>query len=360
MNYILIKGTYHIVGQSPDADSVKFRASNPALWQQIDTENRAIFERRIAEDNGVIQLRLQGIDALETHYSPPALPAPEDVKGKTLANVVEPKTGGYKQLTAMGLRSTAELLKMLGVTDAKWRTFGTSTYISEANVSAGTTTGLIKTKLGDSIPGYIVCNDVELNGRPLAWVFTGTTTLADGASLTVQQLADMIEQSANYRLLRQGMVYPLFFMTLSAKLRNKLIAATYLAQDAAKRLGDAAGLPPEKISSIWQIDGSVAGMAIGSLRVLTDEKALYPYLFRKVIRLNYRTQMELYWESLRTLRVPENVSQGVDLSGFFRDANPYVFVISDQDFVRLDEVVQIVGNQLKMTKLPQDLVLMSS
>ena len=71
MNYTLIKGTFHVVGQSPDGDSLKFRASNPKSWDKIITENREKLLENMEENEGVVQLRLQGVDALETHYSPP-------------------------------------------------------------------------------------------------------------------------------------------------------------------------------------------------------------------------------------------------------------------------------------------------
>lgn len=35
MKYSLIKGDYYIVGHSPDGDSLKFKANNPARWQAM-------------------------------------------------------------------------------------------------------------------------------------------------------------------------------------------------------------------------------------------------------------------------------------------------------------------------------------
>jgi hypothetical protein len=355
----LIKGTYHVVGHSPDADSVKFRATTSALWSKIETENRGPLERNLAAENGVIMLRLQGIDALETHYSPPPLRAPEDVKGKNHPTVTEPITGGYKQLAYMGMYSTNELLEMLGVTDVKWRTFGKSTYISEAQVSSGAATGVIKTKMQDAIPGYIICNDVEQNGRPLAWMFAGESGLEDGTTISVDQLAEMIEFSMNYRLLRRGLVYPLFFMGLAGKLRRKLGEAAQAAYEESRTLPNGMITPPEKVTSIWQIDQSLQGMEIPSIQVLCNDKALFPYLFRKVVRHYYRTQMEYYWDGLRGKMAISALPELVNLVGFYRDENPFVFVISDQDFVRLQDVVEVDAHHLKMLKAPHDLVLLS-
>ena len=83
MKYTLIKGTFHVVGFSPDGDSMMFKAANPAHWSKLGDENRDVFAAKLAaSENGAVQLRLQGIDALETHYSPEPLMTPADVKGR--------------------------------------------------------------------------------------------------------------------------------------------------------------------------------------------------------------------------------------------------------------------------------------
>jgi endonuclease YncB( thermonuclease family) len=64
MGLFLIQGTFHVVGYSPDGDSIRFRASNFANWDLLGPGIREINSRQH------MQLRLQGIDALETHYSP--------------------------------------------------------------------------------------------------------------------------------------------------------------------------------------------------------------------------------------------------------------------------------------------------
>jgi hypothetical protein len=70
MAYTLIKGSFHVVGQSPDGDSLKFRATNAMLWDKVQTENRDLFIRNFKENAGVVQLRLEGIDALEMASMP--------------------------------------------------------------------------------------------------------------------------------------------------------------------------------------------------------------------------------------------------------------------------------------------------
>jgi hypothetical protein len=352
MQYTLIKGTFHVVSQSPDADSVKFRAADNTLWAKIDTDNRAIFERNFAEESGVVTIRLEGIDALETHYSAPNPPTPDDIK--LLKNLSLPPPGALqvKQPSDMGTTSTNALLAYLGVSDAKWKTFGKSRYISEAKIQ----NVLVKKKLEDRIPGYIICGDIEMNGRPVAFVFIGDTSAPDGVNVPTDQLAANLHYSANYHLLRSGMVYPLYFMSLAGKLRAKLTEATQQALDAARK---APPIMPGATTNIWQIDASMQGVDITSLAIITEQKAVYPYLFRKVIKHVQRCTMTAYWDCLRA-NLAVLPASAINLDGFFNDANPYVYVASEGDFVRLSEIMTARGTTLKMHKPPYDLVFLSA
>ncbi|NJL95011.1 MAG: hypothetical protein HC915_15455 [Anaerolineae bacterium] len=112
--YTLIQGTYYMVG-TPDADSIKFRANNAAHWAQIRTDN-------------------------------------------------------HKQPIRFGELATNTFLEFMGVTKVKWRRWGRSTWIDEAPSQGNRVTD----KGADAIPGYIITDDVERNGRPLSWVFNVT------------------------------------------------------------------------------------------------------------------------------------------------------------------------------------------
>jgi len=62
MAFFLIKGTFHVKGYSPDGDSIRFRARNPDNWKKLSGPAVALNAR------GHAQLRIEAIDALETHY----------------------------------------------------------------------------------------------------------------------------------------------------------------------------------------------------------------------------------------------------------------------------------------------------
>ena len=59
-----------------------FKAANPALWEGLDKEDNELFLEKLTKENGAVQLRLEGIDALETHFTPMPLPTPPDLKSK--------------------------------------------------------------------------------------------------------------------------------------------------------------------------------------------------------------------------------------------------------------------------------------
>jgi len=362
VKFTLIKGHYYVVGFSPDGDSIKFKADNPQLWNTFETENRAELDKNLAEDNGIIMLRLQGIDAFETHYSPETPTAPKDLKTASLKSLKKPDAGDHKQPKRIALEATNVFLRYLGVESATWKTWGKNSWINKITLRRGAETVEIKDKYADTIPGYIITNDVEKNGRPISWVYPGTPQVSDGMILTTEQLQNGVEASANYFLLKQGLVYPYFFMTLPAKLRQKLAQAAQIAvRDAARQLEQLQGQPvPDTFSNLWLYDKAVNGIEIDELKNITEDFGLYPYLFRKIVKHWYATQMQRYWDALRAgSDSPLDYDLRLDFSTFFEAGNPYIFVISDQDFVRLDEIVTIERNKLTLRKYPFDLVFLS-
>lgn len=361
MLYTLIQGTFHVVGYSPDGDSMMFKAANSALWDKIYTENRDSFNDKLKAEGGAMQLRLQGIDALETHYTAEPITVPPDLKLKERTDIVKPVPSGYKQPVEIGKQATEAFMRFVGVQKSQWKTFGKNTWLEK--VSQGQQDGKdvwLTKKQTENLPGYIIVSETERNGRPLAWVFAGTPTLPDGSGVTKDQLAALLDQSANYHLLKLGLVYPYFFMTLAGKLRDKLLEAVKQAQIAAKKPGKPpAGLT--KVPNVWVNDKTLQGTKISTFKQITDEMEICPYLFRKLIKSHYAKDMNDYMDALRTgtsfacIPNPENIN----FTRFFTDGNPWVFVVSDQDFVRLDDVVTIKDGVLKMSHPISDIVFLS-
>jgi hypothetical protein len=63
MPMTLIKGEYRVVGAAPDGDSIRFYPDAADAWERAGLNVRP-------NAAGGAQLRLEGIDALETHYTP--------------------------------------------------------------------------------------------------------------------------------------------------------------------------------------------------------------------------------------------------------------------------------------------------
>lgn len=66
MALFLIAGMFTIRGAQPDGDSIRFTPDEPTQWDLITGPNRV---KR--NSTGAAQLRLDAIDALETHYGAP-------------------------------------------------------------------------------------------------------------------------------------------------------------------------------------------------------------------------------------------------------------------------------------------------
>ncbi|MEZ4670906.1 MAG: hypothetical protein R3E39_23630 [Anaerolineae bacterium] len=351
MQYTLIKGTYYVVGHSPDGDSIKFKANNPELWKKINTDNRDVFEQSLAANDGVVMLRLQGVDALETHYAPPKPSVPDDLKGKVSATLAEPPYISLSQPSLFGKLAAETFLKLLGFTDARWRNTPRGSYITEVRIMVNNVSTPVKEKWKDGVPGTIVTGDMEKNGRPISWVFAGEAPVTDGSPVSNDQLAELATGSTNYQLLKMGLIHPLYYMTLAGKLRRKLDEAVQIAQQAA------ANTPT--VPNIWLADQSTKGITLTTLKALTDELIIYPDLFRRILRHYQANQMRAYWNALRANASSYTPPATFALNSMFEGANPYMFVVSDQDFVRLADILEVSENSLRMKKSPHDLVFLS-
>src|SRR5690349_1051786 len=152
MPFTVIKGTFHVVGYSPDGDSIRFQADNAANWLKLGCPLVGLNSRDHA------QLRLEGIDTLETHYQNFAQPPkfPKDAMDK--------------------------LLSLLGITNSDWDIMAKDPVIKSAN---------------DNTPGYILVRQADKYNRPISFVFAGETDLKDG-NQKVDLKPDLLKQSVNY------------------------------------------------------------------------------------------------------------------------------------------------------------------
>ena len=75
-----LRGELVVVGKSPDGDSIRFIPRSPALLRSLEGGARVD-----PSSDGSVQLRLDAIDAPETHYNGLAQPLAEPARAELLA-----------------------------------------------------------------------------------------------------------------------------------------------------------------------------------------------------------------------------------------------------------------------------------
>ncbi len=184
MSYLLIKGEYHIFypdtprnGPEPDGDTLRFRPDNLQLINSIPSGGTAPkFNKR-----HMTSLRLEGIDALETHF------------------------GDMHQHLAWANAARDALLAACG--------FGAVTFWPDAP-------NKVQSVWNHPVRGHIAVNGVDSHGRLVCFAFAGDTPEADGTALWLE--AGRMLTSLNAELLGKGLAYPAFYTSLPATLREPL------------------------------------------------------------------------------------------------------------------------------------------
>ena len=195
MPMLCLAGTFRILSTEPDGDSIRFYADDPAAWARVPGPNAVR-----TNAGGGAQLRLDGIDALETHYSP--------------------RGGGpLHQPIDLAHQARDELLRWLGFRGVQ-RTGET--------VDAATP---------EQLPGYLLTRGADVYGRCVALVGRGEAPAPSGAQ-TMVKVADL-RKTANHRLIAAGLAYPTFYLKLFPDLRAELAKQARQARDAAKGCGPA-------------------------------------------------------------------------------------------------------------------------
>ncbi|MEZ4593210.1 MAG: hypothetical protein R3D55_19005 [Chloroflexota bacterium] len=98
------------------------------------------------------------------------------------------------------------------------------------------------------------------------------------------------------------------------------------------------------------------GLTIRTVATVTEKDAMFPYLFRKLLNHAFRQDTLAYWAALEagTDFVPDLAQ--LSLTGFFDGGNPYIFLVKEKDFVKLEEVLQVTQTRLMLKTAPQNIV----
>jgi endonuclease YncB( thermonuclease family) len=232
MPYTLLRGQFVIrypdlprQGPEPDGDTIKFLPDTPALVETLPRRSG-----RPPDINGRgISVRLEAIDALETHFSE----THQELSGADAAR--------------------DELLRLLG--------FSNVTFFPDLP-------NKVRSADQDSVRGHVLSNGVDANGRLIGFVYPGEHPGPNG---TMVFLGDpLVDQSANAALLMAGHAYPAFYATLPASLR------IHLAQVSREARAAGAGLWPR---STADPNGAATITGLADLQ----QRVIWPKLFRRLV-----------------------------------------------------------------------------
>src|SRR3954451_2360382 len=226
MPMTLVKGEYRVVRAAPDGDSIRYYPEAADAWERAGLNVRP-------NAAGGAQLRLEGIDALETHYTP----AVGDLRN-------------LHQSHDLGRAAAAELLRLLGFEEVVRRD-------DEVVTSATPATR----------PGHIYTRFADKYGRAVAFAYAGTTDQPDLAAVFLDAAA--LAGSVNQQLLASGLEYPTYYSKLFVDLRAALNGAVEEARTAGR--------------GVWPDDVTMKGVTVDSLATLTDMAVVLPKLFRRLV-----------------------------------------------------------------------------
>lgn len=220
--YKVIAGTFHVKGFSPDGDSIRFQAKNQSHWEFFTWKGDAAAKK----DDKRKQLRVESIDALETHYE------------------------GYHQPRTFALAALESLLEMIGIKNVIYSL--SQTKIVDAD---------------DGKSGFIVSASIDPFGRPVSYLFPKSANLTDGGMVDSNSLP--IEDSLNFELAREGLVYPTFYMGTDRVFAEKIRAVVVRARKTKR--------------GIWSIDRT-PDFTLYDIRTLQEDILILPKLFRRLVK----------------------------------------------------------------------------
>jgi hypothetical protein len=224
MPMLCLAGTFRIVGTEPDGDSIRFYPDDVSQWSLVGGPHRVR-----TNAGGGAQLRLDGIDALETHYAPP---------------------GGARvhQPLAFAHQAAAELLRWLGFRDV----------LRDAEKVVAAEPAELR--------GFLLTRTADLYGRCVALIGRGDAPASSGTQVRVN--VAQLRRTANFRLISAGLAYPTYYFNLFPDLRQALTAEVQRAR-------------PDR--GLWPQDRTSKGVGVVGLETLTDSAVTLPKLFRRLV-----------------------------------------------------------------------------
>ncbi|MGH3965445.1 MAG: thermonuclease family protein [Pseudonocardiaceae bacterium] len=233
--YTLITGEFYIRyddlprnGPEPDGDTINFLPDSDDLVQNLPRFSGRRPDRRHLDTYGV---RFEGIDALETHFL------------------------NQHQNLQFAQAARDRMLQLMGFGEVQF-------WPDRPNK--------IKSAQNHPVPGYLLANGIESNGRVLGLVFPGRPDLGavDGDRVFVDEA--ILETSVNTALVREGLAYGELYATMPLDLIRRMRQLVKTA-----RQNGSGFWPQEDVT----IDSRVQLQGLPDL----PELIMFPKLYRRLV-----------------------------------------------------------------------------
>ncbi|HEX6755940.1 MAG TPA: lamin tail domain-containing protein [Mycobacteriales bacterium] len=298
MSYTLLSGSFVIryadlprQGPEPDGDTVKFRPDTPAL---VDGLARPSGRPPDLNSRG-ISVRLEAIDALETHFSE----SHQELAGANAAR--------------------DELLHRLGFTNV--------TFFDDMP-------NKVSSADQDEVRGYVLSNGIDANGRLIGFVYTGEASAPDGSAVFLE--GPQLDRSVNAVLLEAGLAYPAFYATLPASLRSHLAEISRAARAAGRGIWPRSTADP---------DGAATVIDLAAAETLV----MWPKLFRRVV--------PFLATSATGAADFDGFDAWLRADPVNRDDELFLLDPDKLERGNLHDVIRASGHQLQLTAWPEDFVI---
>jgi len=185
--YTLVRGQFYVLypdlprnGPEPDGDTVSFLPDDDDVVRRLRRFSRVPADRRHL---GTYAVRFESIDALETHFA------------------------GHHQELGLARAARDHMLASLG--------FGAVEF-------SATNPNKVASAEHHPVPGYLLANGIESNGRVLALVYPGEPDLgvADGHRVFVD--TPLLDASVNAGIVRAGLAYGELYSTMPLVLIHRM------------------------------------------------------------------------------------------------------------------------------------------
>ena len=233
--YTLIKGQFYILypdlprnGPEPDGDTVSFLPDDDDVVRHLRRFSGIPADRRHL---GTYAVRFESVDALETHFA------------------------GHHQDLDLARAARDLMLASLGFGAVEFQASNPNKVASAEH---------------HPVPGYLLANGIESNGRVLALVYAGEPDLGVGDGRRVFVDGPLLDASVNVALVQAGLAYGELYSTMPLALIHRMRDLVHEARAASTGLW-----PAETVSTT----SSALFTGVDDL----STTVMFPKLYRRLV-----------------------------------------------------------------------------